>query len=279
MKIALAGDEYLEALAPQLGALLGSSVAMVDWRAGARTRDFTNLADRARQAGATTAFLVIGSADTATPAYAAELRALVASLRAAGVSKIVWWGPAYAAWSNIDSRRVAVARAQTATLAALGVDWHDSRPLTGALASDGLHLSPEALDRWAARIAAFGRDPLVPVIAVGVVAVALAVLVGAVTHRPKRADRLERELAGLDYPPQPCGLDYEKFRSGWKYAEAYEMIAWRPESKGVSQRAVLRQMKKLKQSEYEQYVSDCEHGGDVVDFEVDPADYMDGLRR
>lgn len=67
----------------------------------------------------------------------------------------------------------------------------------------------------------------------------------------------------LGYPDQPCGLDYESFRSGWKYKDAYEFIAFQPESKGVSQRAVLREMRKLKQAEYERYLSDCEQQAEL----------------
>jgi len=68
----------------------------------------------------------------------------------------------------------------------------------------------------------------------------------------------KRKPKGLGYPQQPCGLSYEQFRSGWRYADAYEFIAFRPESKGVSQKAVLREMGKLKRAEFERYRDECE---------------------
>jgi len=63
------------------------------------------------------------------------------------------------------------------------------------------------------------------------------------------------------YPDQPCGLDYKDFRVGHTYKDAYHMLM-RPQDEGVyrtiTQRAVLRQLGKMKRQTYEQYLADCE---------------------
>jgi len=69
-------------------------------------------------------------------------------------------------------------------------------------------------------------------------------------------------MTGLAYPPQPCGLPYKEFKSGWTYRDAYEHVAWgRGEGpRTVTQRTVLREMAKLKKDEYQRYKDDCAIG-------------------
>ncbi len=80
-----------------------------------------------------------------------------------------------------------------------------------------------------------------------------------VCSAPSRKKKGKGRRKGLGYPSQPCGLDYARFRSGWTFKDAYDMVAFRGEDspKGVSQRMVLRQLRKLKQDEYERYLEDC----------------------
>jgi hypothetical protein len=139
------------------------------------------------------------------------------------------------------------------------------------------YLSTAASERWAADHVTMRLDNRVAGPA-GPSALSLVIgaLFGAAAiYTYTRVGRGGR-LSELAYPTQPCGLTYDDFRSGWKYGDAYEHIAFRPESKGTSQRAVLRAMRELKQAEYERYLDDCEHAaGGVPDFDVDPADYQD----
>lgn len=66
----------------------------------------------------------------------------------------------------------------------------------------------------------------------------------------------------LGFPPQPCGLSYKDFRAGWKYRDAYEMVAYgRGEGpRTITPRTVQRELRKLKQAEYERYLESCAYG-------------------
>lgn len=63
------------------------------------------------------------------------------------------------------------------------------------------------------------------------------------------------------YPTQPCGLSYKDFRVGHTYKDAYHMLMTAPREEGtyrtITQRAVLRQLARMKRQTYEQYLSDC----------------------
>lgn len=102
-------------------------------------------------------------------------------------------------------------------------------------------------------------------------------------RRPGAGAAWGRQLDELEYPPQPCGLDYERFRGGWTYGQAYEHVAWgRGDApRTITPGVVKREMGRLKRAEYERYQADCEAGKvDVVwDEGIDPRDFLDGLRR
>ena len=62
------------------------------------------------------------------------------------------------------------------------------------------------------------------------------------------------------YPEQPCGLSYKDFRVGHTYKDAYHwlMTAQSEDSyRTITQRAVLRQLAKMKRATFEEYLSDC----------------------
>ena len=94
--------------------------------------------------------------------------------------------------------------------------------------------------------------------------------------------RKRRGLGALNYPPQPCGLDYKSFRGGWDYAAAYENVAWgRGDApRTVTPGVVKREMGRLKKAEFERYKADCEEGkAEIWDDDIDPRDFLDGIRR
>lgn len=68
------------------------------------------------------------------------------------------------------------------------------------------------------------------------------------------------DLHGLSYPSQDCGKSYEDFRSGWTFKEAYEHVAYqqRDTPRTITRNVVARELGKLKRSEYERYLADCE---------------------
>lgn len=73
--------------------------------------------------------------------------------------------------------------------------------------------------------------------------------------------RRKGELAGLGYPPQPCGLPYEKFRAGITYRDAYEALAYRKNDRGEtfkpSSKRIVSLMAKMKRQHFERYQEDC----------------------
>lgn len=79
--------------------------------------------------------------------------------------------------------------------------------------------------------------------------------------------RVGRRGLGWLWPAQPCGLPYEKFRSGLKFADAYEWLAYRTNERGESfrpsQKRIVSAMAQLKREMYEQYQKGCaiEQGG------------------
>jgi len=91
------------------------------------------------------------------------------------------------------------------------------------------------------------------------------------------------------YPTQPCGLSYKDFRVGHTYKDAYHMLMTAPREEGtyrtITQRAVLRQLAKMKRQTYEQYLSDCAaqeqyeveqaHGGREGEYALDDSGDFD----
>ena len=71
-----------------------------------------------------------------------------------------------------------------------------------------------------------------------------------------------KKSQGLAYPPQGCNLNYDKFRSGWTFKEAYEHLAYRRDDNGrsfsPSKKRIIGEMAKLKREEYERYLEDCQ---------------------
>jgi len=70
----------------------------------------------------------------------------------------------------------------------------------------------------------------------------------------------KRKGKGLGFPPQPCGLSYKDFKSGWTFKQAYEHVAYgRGEGpRTITQRTVLREMNALKRAEYDRYQQSCD---------------------
>lgn len=91
----------------------------------------------------------------------------------------------------------------------------------------------------------------------------------------------------LKYPPQPCGLPYDKFRSGWSFREAYEALAYRKDAQGrtfaPSQGRIKGALSKLKRQEFERYQAECAAGEDDTSFpygaNVDPRAELFGVRK
>lgn len=106
---------------------------------------------------------------------------------------------------------------------------------------------------------ALGREAAIRVGGGGLFAVAL---LGAGAWWAMRG---RGESRGLSYPPQPCGLPYEKFRSGWTFANAYEHVAWgRGDGpRTITKKTVLREMGKLKREEWQRYRTECEVASEI----------------
>jgi lysophospholipase L1-like esterase len=131
------------------------------------------------------AIIVLGGNDVASTAMAraglgGDIGRLVQQLRGGEAQPhIIWIGPAHSTEPGVQRRHEATADFQRAIMPTLGVEWHDSEPMTSDLghAPDGVHFTQVSYARWAARINAvlFTNDRASR--GVGV-AIALATLVG-----------------------------------------------------------------------------------------------------
>jgi len=100
--------------------------------------------------------VILGTNDAAQSqqAYAAQLRAMVDAIRAAGVENIVWVGPPSVQKADIDARIERIAPWQQSFLPQMGVTWIDSRPMTyGGQAADGVHFTRAGYQVWASSLA------------------------------------------------------------------------------------------------------------------------------
>lgn len=83
----------------------------------------------------------------------------------------------------------------------------------------------------------------------------------------KRGPKVSGRGLGWLWPAQPCGLPYEKFRSGLHFRDAYEWLAFRQNEQGQSfrpsQKRIVSAMAHLKREMYDQYTKGCaiERGG------------------
>lgn len=77
-----------------------------------------------------------------------------------------------------------------------------------------------------------------------------------------RERKVGRRGMGWLWPAQPCGLPYDKFRSGLTFKDAYEWLAYRQNEQGQSfrpsQRRIVGAMAKLKREMFSQYEKGCE---------------------
>jgi len=75
------------------------------------------------------------------------------------------------------------------------------------------------------------------------------------------APRLTRGLGWL-WPAQDCGKSYKDFRSGIRFSDAYEWLAWRANERGEtfrpSQKRIVSAMAAMKRSMYDEYIKGCE---------------------
>lgn len=74
---------------------------------------------------------------------------------------------------------------------------------------------------------------------------------------------------GWLYPPQPCGLPYDKFRSGLVFKDAYEALAYRKHGPhemtfSPSPRRVVSQLSTMKHEMFNQYQKDCADASDAT---------------
>jgi len=114
----------------------------------------------------------LGPLATREAAYKEALRKFVAQAKADGIEKIVWLGPSkieddpdaeeraerglrarkHGAWLNPGAVRIA--QWQKEALEPLGVEWHDSQPMTADLPTrDGIHFRERESGIWASRAA------------------------------------------------------------------------------------------------------------------------------
>ena len=163
--LALIGDSHTQALWPRVISAVapsGYTVVLQEAQPGWSEASFRSKKPDlpSRLAAARPEVVVIelgGNAQKVGDAYAEDARWLVAAAKDAGAKRVIWYGPATSVASiNQDAatRHERTAEAQESLLPALGVEWHDSRPLTLTdQRSDGVHFTNAGYNRWAADIA------------------------------------------------------------------------------------------------------------------------------
>lgn len=169
--LALIGDSHTQALWPRVSKALapsGYTVVLQEAQPGWSEASFRSKKSDlpARLAEARPEVVVIelgGNAQKVGDAYAEDARWLVTAAKDAGAKRILWYGPATSVASiNQDAatRHERTANTQSTLLPSLGVEWHDSRPLTLTdQRSDGVHFTSAGYDRWAADIVASVLKP------------------------------------------------------------------------------------------------------------------------
>lgn len=161
--VALIGDSHSQALWPLVEKALaaaGYEVVLKEANAGWSEASYRSKKPTlpTSLASARPDVVVIALGGNAQPsrgesAYRADVEWLVNAAKTAGAGRIVWFGPATSD-ARIDpdtaSRHEQTAEMQARILPALGVEWHDSRPLTtSGHRSDGVHFTTSAYSRWA----------------------------------------------------------------------------------------------------------------------------------
>ncbi len=223
-KVVIIGDSHVEALGPALERrlpALGIDVLQSVARRGWSTDRYNRAGDVARLVTARgrpdAVILSLGGngRPRSKSSYEPVLRQMVDAVRAAGVSRIIWNGPAKsiasvsAASADAHRRHEQNANWQRELLPSMGVQWIDSRPMTRTgHAADGVHFTLRSgYPAWAdtlshelahavasapapASRAPGGKGPVLPRgsksgstqiwVPVAIVGVAAAILVGAV---------------------------------------------------------------------------------------------------
>ena len=197
--IALIGDSHTQVLWPLVTRAVGGaghsvvfSEAHPGWSEETYRQKMPDLASRLAAARPEIVVVELGGNGRKTgAAYADDVRWLVQATREAGASRVIWYGPASTApqaSTSVAARHQQIANEQSSLLPSLGVEWHDSRPLTLTdQRDDGVHFTSGGYSRWADDIT---RSILSPA-PVGVnlwllLGVSALVIAGAIVYRVRR---------------------------------------------------------------------------------------------
>ena len=196
--VALVGDSHTQAIWPIVSrALTGAGLNVVlqearpGWSEVTFRQKMPELPQRLKDARPDIVVIELGgNGYNKGAAYEEDLLWLVNAAKDAGADRIIWHGPATTAQGASDTVRARhnqAAEDQRALLPGLGVEWHDSRPLTTTdHRDDGVHFTMTGYNRWANDITSAVLAPATSGVPVGVwVAAALALVVvgAAVAHR------------------------------------------------------------------------------------------------
>lgn len=158
--LALIGDSHTQAIWPLVKSALSATHSVVlqeanpGWSEATYRQKMPDLPARLAAARPEIVAIELGGNGTKTgDAYAEDVRWLVSAAKDAGASRIIWYGPATTAQGASDyvrDRHEQIADEQSRLLPSLGVEWHDSRPLTLTdQRSDGVHFTNTGYRRWA----------------------------------------------------------------------------------------------------------------------------------
>ena len=196
--VALIGDSHTQAIWPIVSRALtgaGFTVTLQEARPGwselTYRQKMPDLPERLKAANPDIVVIELGgNGYTKGDAYAEELRWLVQAAQDAGADRVIWYGPATTAQgasASVTARHEQAAEDQSRLLPDLGVEWHDSRPLTTTdHRDDGVHFTMTGYNRWADDITSAVLAPAASSVPVGVwvaAGVALVVVAAAVAYR------------------------------------------------------------------------------------------------
>jgi len=161
--LALIGDSHTQALWPIVKSSLSGTHEVVlqeanpGWSEVSYRQKMPDLPSRLASARPDIVVIELGGNGTKTgEAYAEDVRWLVDAAKASGADRIIWYGPATTATgasTYVRDRHEQIANEQSRLLPSLGVEWHDSRPLTLTdQRSDGVHFTSAGYSRWAADV-------------------------------------------------------------------------------------------------------------------------------
>ena len=162
--VALIGDSHTQAIWPivtreltKVGHTVVLSEANPGWSEATFRQKMPDLPARLKAARPDIVVIELGgNGSKSGEAYADDVRWLVQAARDAGADRVIWYGPAATstgASEGVARHHVEAAEAQSQLLPSLGVEWHDSRPLTTTdHRSDGVHFTMTGYYRWAGAI-------------------------------------------------------------------------------------------------------------------------------